>query len=96
MAIQDVIVLPGFEYGTTIRVYNPDTHAWDVAYCYTGKIMRMEARKQDDKVVLTNIEDESRKWVFIEIEDNHFTWQDVTVKENGRWHVNADLYAERI
>ena len=31
MAIQDVIVLPGFEYGTTLRVYNPGTHAWDVA-----------------------------------------------------------------
>lgn len=24
MAIQDVIVLPGFEYGTTLRVYKPD------------------------------------------------------------------------
>lgn len=47
MAIQDVIVLPGFEYGTTLRVYNPGTHAWDVAYCFTGKIMRLEARRQD-------------------------------------------------
>ena len=64
MAIQDVIVLPGFEYGTTLRVYNPDTHAWDVAYCYTGKIMRFEARKQEGKIVLTNIEDERRKWVY--------------------------------
>ena len=95
MAIQDVIVLPGFEYGTTLRVYNPSTHAWDVAYCYTGKIIRLEARKQDDKIVLTNIEDERRKWVFVEIEDNYFHWQDVTVKEDGKWHVNFDLYAER-
>ena len=37
MAIQDVIVLPGFEYGTTLRVFNPDTRGWDVAYCFTGK-----------------------------------------------------------
>ena len=43
MAIQDVIVLPGFEYGTTLRVYKPDVQAWDVTYCYTGKIMRFEA-----------------------------------------------------
>ena len=95
MAIQDVIVLPGFEYGTTLRVYNPGTNAWDVAYCYTGNIMRFEARKQDDKIVLTNIEDESRKWVFAEIGDNHFHWQDVTVREDGKWHVKFDLYAER-
>lgn len=95
MAIQDVIVLPGFEYGTTLRVYNPETHAWDVAYCYTGKIMRFEARKQDGKIVLTNIDDERRKWVFAEIEDNHFHWQDVTVEEDGRWCVKFDLFAER-
>lgn len=91
-----MIVLPGFEYGTTLRVYNPDTHAWDIVYCYTGKIMRFEARKQDDIIVLTNIEDERRKWVFAKIEDNHFHWQDVRVQDNGKWLVNFDLYAQRI
>lgn len=96
MAVQDVIILPGFEYGTTLRLYNPATHAWDVVYCYTGRIMRLEATKQDDKIVLTNVEDERRKWVFVEIGDNRFHWQDVTVKEDGEWHINFDLYAERI
>ena len=96
MAIQDVIVLPGFEYGTTLRVYKPDVHAWDVTYCYTGKIMRFEAAKQVDKIVLTNIEDKSRKWVFVKIEDKYFHWQDVAVKEDGEWLVNFDLYAERV
>lgn len=95
MAIQDVIVLPAFEYGTTLRVYNPSTRAWDIAYCYTGKIMRLEARKQDNMIVLTNIEDKRRKWVFAEIKDNHFHWQDVTVLENGEWHINYDLFAKR-
>ena len=95
MAIQDVIVLPGFECGTTLRIYNPGTHAWDVAYGYTGRIMRFEARKQDDQIVLTNLKDERRKWVFVEINDDHFHWQDVVVQEDGRWHVQFDLYAER-
>ena len=76
MAVQDVIVLPGFEYGTTLRVYNPGTHAWDI--------------------VLTNVEDERRKWVFAEIQDNYFHWQDVMADEDGRWQVYFDLYAERI
>lgn len=95
MAVQDVILLPGFEYGTTLRVYNPGTHAWDVAYCFTGRIMRFEARKQGGKIVLTGIEDERRKWVFNHIEDNYFHWQDITVTEDGEWQVNFDLYAER-
>ena len=96
MAIQDVIILPDYECGTTLRVYNPGTHAWDVAYCFTGKIIRLEARKQGDIIVLTDIADERRKWVFAKIEDNHFHWQDVTVEDDGEWHVNYDLYAERI
>ncbi|QCT69859.1 hypothetical protein [Eubacterium maltosivorans] len=107
MAVQDVIILPSretktqpphplTEYGTTLRVYNPDTHTWDIAYGYTGRIMRLEARKQNDMVVLTNIDDERQKWVFIKIEDTHFHWQNITVKEDGEWHINADIYAERI
>nr|WP_330424831.1 hypothetical protein [Lachnotalea sp. AF33-28] len=45
MAVQDVIILPDYEYGTSLRIYNPDTYAWDVAYGYTGKIIRLEAKK---------------------------------------------------
>ncbi len=96
MAIQDVILLPDFECGTSLRLYNPGTHTWDVAYCYTGKIIRLEARKQDGYIVLTDIEDKRRKWVFVNIEEDQFHWQDVRVKEDGQWQVLFDLYAKRI
>lgn len=96
MAIQDIIILPDYECGTTLRVYNPGTHAWDIAYCFTGKIIRLEAKKENGLIVLTDIENNRRKWVFAKIEENNFHWQDVTVKEDGEWHINFDLYAERI
>ena len=48
MAIQDVIILPDYEYGTSLRIYNPDTYAWDVAYGYTGKIIRLESSGSQD------------------------------------------------
>lgn len=107
MAIQDVIILPARdsrtatphpdeEYGTTLRIYNPATYAWDIAYCYTGRIMRLEARKHDGKIVLTNIADERQKWVFACIEENTFHWQNITVVDDGTWHINVDLYASRI
>lgn len=57
--------------------------------------MRLEARKQDDMIVLTNIDDNKNKWVFIKIDNNTFHWQNITVKDNGKWHINADLYAVR-
>lgn len=96
MAIQDVIILPDYEYGTSLRIYNPDTHAWDVAYGYTGKIIRLEAQKQDDRIVLTFIDDERRKWVFTKIEDDYFHWQNVTEKSDGEWFINAEIYAKRM
>ena len=61
MAIQDVIILPDYEYGTSLRIYNPSRHTWDVVYGYAGKIIQLEAKKQDDKIVLTYIDDERRK-----------------------------------
>ena len=96
MAIQDVIILPNYEYGTSLRIYNPDTHAWDVAYGYTGKIIRLEAREQNDMIVLTYINDKKRKWIFTRIEDNRFHWKNVTVKDDGEWNINAEIFAERI
>lgn len=96
MAIQDVILLPGFEHGTTLRVYNPATRTWDIAYCYTGRIMRFEARRVGDRIVLSSLEDERRKWVFVRIEASRFHWQDVRVREDGEWHADFDLYARRI
>ena len=96
MAIQDVIILPDYEYGTSLRIYNPKTHAWDVAYGYTGKIIRLEAKKQNDMIMLTFVNDERRKWVFTNIEDNCFHWENITVKDDGEWYINAEIYAERI
>lgn len=96
MAIQDVIILPDYEYGTSLRIYNPDTHTWDVAYGYTGKIIRLEAKKQDDMIMLTFVNDERRKRVFTKIEDYCFHWENITVKEDGEWYINAEIFAERI
>lgn len=105
-AIQDLFICPSratreadpqpdAEYGTTIRIYNPKTKKWDIAYGCTGYIKRLEARREGDRVVLTNIVNPEEKWVFSEIRDASFHWQNVTVKEDGHWHVNADLYAKR-
>lgn len=96
MAIQDVIILPDYEYGASLRIYNPDTHAWDVAYGYTGKIIRLEAKKQDNMIMLTFVNDVRRKWIFTNIEDDHFHWENITVKDDGEWYINAEIYAERI
>jgi len=83
MAVQGVIILPSREargkthhpdeeYATTLRIYIPNSNAWDIAYCYTGKIMRMQARKQEGMIVLTNIDDGRKKWVLPKLKINIF------------------------
>ena len=47
-------------------------------------------------IVLTNIDDKTKKWIFVKVEDNNFHWQNVSIKNDGEWYVNADLYAERV
>ncbi len=67
---------------------------WHIAL--PEKSCGLKQGSRGDIIVLTNIEDERRKWVFAKIRDNHFHWQDVVVKDDGKWHVNFDLYAERM
>ena len=31
-----------------------------------------------------------RPWVFVKIYDDEFHWQNVTIKENGEWQINAE------
>lgn len=105
-AIQDVFICPSRatrninpqpdgEYGTTFRIYNSKTAKWDISYGCTGNITRLEAQRENDKIVLTEITQKKEKWVFSEIEGNSFHWQNINVEEDGTWHVNADLYAKR-
>lgn len=96
MAIQDVIIIPNYESGITLRVFNPNKKAWDVTYSYVGRVMRLEANKQDDKIVLTHIDNENRKWVFAKIDDNYFRWLDVSRNDSGEWQVDFEIIAERM
>ena len=45
-------------------------------------------------IMLTFVNDERRKWVFTNIENNRFHWENITVKDDGEWHINAEIYAE--
>ena len=47
-------------------------------------------------IMLTFVNDERRKWVFTKIEDYCFHWENITVKDDGEWYINAEIYAERI
>lgn len=106
MGIQDIficpsreerkkLVLPDAEYGTTIRTYNPTTGNWEIYYCCYGENTRLEAVKEEDRIVLTEKAYGTMRWIFSEIDENSFHWQNVMLKEEGKWVVCSDCRAVR-
>lgn len=105
-AIQDVFICPSREervhnqqpdaaYATTIRIYNPTTEAWDIFYGCTGDITRLEARKEGNNIVLTEVETQNMKWIFSDITKNSFHWQNIMAKDGNEWKLLGELFATR-
>lgn len=106
MGIQDLFICPSreerkkinepnAEYGATIRVYNRGTGNWEIYYCCENEWIRLEAVKENDKIVQTEKERGKMKWIFSEIEENSFHWQNIMQNEESKWEVFCDCHAVR-
>ncbi len=104
--VQDIFICPSreerrmnrqkdAEYGTTVRLFNPNTKAWDIFYGYMGGATRLEARKEGDKIVLTEITLQNMKWEFSEITEKSFRWQNLRAQEGSTWRLQGELFAKR-
>jgi mutator protein MutT len=110
-AIQDVFICPSRgerlnnpqpdgEYGTTVRIYNPKKKAWDIFYGCSGEATLLEAKKENDSIVLNyiNRENENRdmKWIFSDITENSFHWSNTVSQDGGvTWSIAGELFAVR-
>jgi len=108
-AIQDVFICPSRnereanphpdgEYGTTVRFYNPTKDAWDICYGGYGFMTVLEARQIGNQIIVTNKDDSEglNQWVFSDITQNSFHWQNRTSTDNGiTWSVIFDVFASR-
>lgn len=103
-AIQDLFIvlsreervrlnMPNAEYGTTIRMYRPDLKLWEIYYTCIGEYIRLSANKDGDKIVLTE-QSGNMKWVFSDICETSFHWQNIRKNETGIWEVECDCRAE--
>jgi hypothetical protein len=99
-AIQDVWILPGVFFGTTLRVYDPGLDAWHILWSdplkqyYTRQIGRAVARdivqegKTDDGAAI--------RWRFTEITPDGFRWTGERSPDGGAtWQLQADFRARR-
>ena len=99
-AIQDVWILPGVFYGTTLRVYDPGLDAWHILWSdplrqfYTRQI----GRAQGDDIVQegTNEAGEAVRWSFTKITRDAFRWIRERSSDGGKtWQLQAEYSARR-
>lgn len=106
MAVQDVFIVPSREerliniepdaaYGTTLRIFNPERMIWEVFYGCPEECARLEACKEGDEIILTEITSQGMKWIFSDITDNSFTWRSKAQMANGNWITLARVFATR-
>lgn len=104
-AIQDVWILPGLFYGTTLRVYDPGLDAWHILWSDPLKQLytRQLARAQGIDIVQVGKHDDSGltlRWSFTDIEPNSapesFRWRSERSADNGAtWKLQSEFRARR-
>ena len=99
-AIQDVWVLPGYFYGTTLRVYDPALDAWHILWSDPLKqyYTRQIGRPQGNDIVQEGHDSAGTplRWSFTEIEPGSFRWIGERSSNGGAtWRRQVEFLARR-
>lgn len=99
-AIQDVWILPGIFYGSTLRVYDPGPDAWHILWSdplkqlYTRQLGRSQGA---DIVQLGEAGGVHIRWRFTDITPDAFRWRGERSGDGGvTWFLQADFHARRV
>jgi len=100
-AIQDVWILPGFFYGTTLRIYDPGIDAWHILWSDPLKQLyrRQIGRARGSDIVQDGKDDTGSavRWSFTEITPDSFRWLGERSPDGGaNWHRQAEFFAHRV
>jgi hypothetical protein len=113
-AVQDVWITPAREqravgvtaslppldwYGTTVRVFDPNTKTWRVTWWNAisrGRIDLEGVRQGDDIVQVGLRQGRPIRWTFTEIRPQSFVWQGHILEPDGRtWRLEIEIRARR-
>jgi hypothetical protein len=112
-AIQDVFIVPARQsgrpaslpvarnrYGTTLRVYDPASDAWQITWINPVRQVRntLVGRRVGQKIVQEGRDDDGSlmRWVFSEITPGSFRWRGEASSDGGRtWFLGAEFFARR-
>lgn len=89
-------IQPDSEYGTTIRILNDD-NTWNICYTCKNKMVFLIVKEFGEQIILENLDQTCglNQWVFSDITENSFHWQNKTLLDNLTWRINGELFAKR-
>jgi hypothetical protein len=112
-AVQDVLVIPsiakrsaesklqpGDTYGTTVRVFRPESGTWAVTWFnpVTGLEVRVIARREGSEIVQVGSQADGTpfRWIFSELSSHSFRWRREVSYDHGKsWDLKIDIRARR-
>jgi len=111
-AVQDVWITPARAdrpsspgsglnwYGTTLRVFDPTTSAWNTTWTDPASQLRIELvgrRQGDDIVQIGTRGGRPIRWVFSDITPNSFTWRGHLLNFDGEtWTLEVEMKFRRV
>jgi hypothetical protein len=100
-AIQDVWILPGIFYGTTLRIYDPGLDAWHILWSDPLRQLyrRQIGRARGKDIVQEGTDDAGTpvRWSFVDITPNSFRWLGERSPDGGTtWQLQAEFHARRV
>ena len=104
--IQDVFIFPSRatkkdnpqpdgEYGTSLRMFNRDRGCYDVTYTCERCMKKLRFIREEDRLVGKVLDEENTYWVFSDITDNSFHWENMTVSPDGSRTLICEIFGRR-
>jgi len=98
-ALQDVWILPGMFYGTTLRVYDPKLDAWHIVWTDPLRQVyrRQIGRARDGEIMQEGVDDAGvpTRWRFVDRTDNSFRWLGERAPDGTTWQRQAEFLVRR-
>ena len=97
--VEDLMVCPEKttygEHGIAVRIFNAKEGCYDMTYTDERFAKLLRCHKEGENIVCRLLDNDTRKWVFSNIRKDSFRWNNVTLHEDGVWHVNSTIFATR-
>jgi hypothetical protein len=90
----------GNQYGTTIRLYDPELDAWHVTYLesHSGARATLVGRRRGDEIFQegTGSDGSLLRWIFSDISQKRFRWHAEVSRDGGaNWRRVLEMVAQR-